>query len=78
MKNEIVKNILIVVLELEPDMSMDLVDSENIALWDSMGLLSIVTALENEFGLFIDAADAVNLTSYNNIMRFLENHPEID
>jgi len=78
MENEIVKNILIIVLELDPNISMEEVDSDNIALWDSMRMLSIVAALENEFGLFIDASDAVNLTSYNNIIKFLENHPEME
>lgn len=78
MKNEIVKNILIVVLELDPDISMELVNSERVALWDSMQFLTIIAALENEFGLFIDASDAVNLTSYNKIIKFLEHHPEVD
>ncbi len=78
MRNETVKEILIVVLELDPSTPMDQVNSENIALWDSMRQLSIVTALESEFGLFIDAADAVSLTSYNNIIKFLESHPEVD
>ena len=78
MRNETVKEILIVVLELDPGTPMDQVSSENIALWDSMRQLSIVTALESEFGLFIDAAEAVTLTSYNNIIKFLESHPEVD
>jgi len=78
MKDKIVKDILVTVLELDPLTSMERVDIDNVALWDSMRLLSIVTALENEFGLYIDAADAVNLTSYDNIIDFLENHPEVD
>ncbi len=77
MIDETVKEILIVVLELDPSTPMGPVNSENIALWDSMRQLAIVTALESEFGLFIDAADAVSLTSYNNIIKFLEAHPEV-
>ena len=46
--------------------------------WDSMRHLSIITGLENEFGIFIEASEAQNLTSFNKIVEFIENHSDIE
>lgn len=46
--------------------------------WDSMKQLTLITAIENEFDIFIEANEATNLTSYKEIIIFLNNHPEIN
>jgi len=71
------KNILTIVLKLNSDTSVQNATMESISSWDSMALLSIVTAIENEFDIFIDAAEAEHLVSYEKIIDFLNNHPEI-
>ena len=77
--SEVINQILVAVLgpdiaSLQPDgILMDSLDS-----WDSMRHLSIIAALENEFGIFIEASEAQELISYNQLIAFINNHPEID
>jgi len=77
--SEVINQILVAVLgsdivSLQPDeIRMDSLDS-----WDSMRHLSIIAALENEFGIFIEASEAQELISYNQLIAFINNHPEID
>ena len=73
-----VKEILSVVLGISDISAIESVCMNTDETWDSMKQLTIVTALENEFDIFIDAADAVNLISFESISSFLINHPELD
>lgn len=43
----------------------------NTATWDSMAHVSLVAALEGEFGIAIDAGDSLTLTSYQAARRYL-------
>ena len=72
------KNILAVVLKLDSDEAITNASMNSISGWDSMLHLSIITGLENEFDIFIEASEAEKLTSYASIIDFLNNHPEID
>ena len=40
--------------------------------WDSLGHVLLVLALESEFGVSIDAADSLSLTSYDVVRSYLE------
>ncbi len=40
--------------------------------WDSLAHVSLVAAIESEFGVSVDAADSVTLTSYQSTRLFLE------
>ncbi len=40
--------------------------------WDSLAHVSLVAAVESEFGLQIDAADSLELTSYEAVRAYLE------
>jgi acyl carrier protein len=40
--------------------------------WDSLGHVSLMLAIESEFGVSIDVADQLRLTSYPAIRRYLE------
>lgn len=39
--------------------------------WDSMAHVSLVAAIEAEFGVTIDAGDSLSLTSYDETRQFL-------
>lgn len=43
----------------------------NTPTWDSMAHVSLVTAIEGEFGIAIDAGDSLTLTSYDIARRYL-------
>jgi acyl carrier protein len=40
--------------------------------WDSLAHVSLVAAIESEFGLSIDTADSIGLTSYESARLYLE------
>lgn len=42
--------------------------------WDSLAHVTLVGAVESEFGLAIDIADSVELTSFEAILVYLEEH----
>ena len=43
---------------------MNGLDQTNSPRWDSLDHVSLVTAIESEFGLSLDAADQLRMTSY--------------
>ncbi len=45
----------------------------NVDGWDSMAHVGLVLALQREFKLSISPADAINLTSVKDIIRYLAN-----
>ena len=42
--------------------------------WDSLAHVSLILALEGEFGVEIDAVDAADLTSFDATAQYLEGH----
>ena len=50
------------------DLSID-----NIPGWDSMAHVGLILALQKEFEVSISPADAIELTSVKNIIRYLSN-----
>jgi acyl carrier protein len=50
------------------DLSID-----NVPGWDSMAHVGLILALQKEFRVSITPADAIELTSVKNIIRFLSN-----
>ena len=75
---DVVKQIMIAVLELNQDDQLEDITMDSNADWDSMRHVSIITGLENEFGIFVEADQAENLTSYDKLVTFINEHPEID
>jgi acyl carrier protein len=43
----------------------------NTPSWDSMAHVSLVAAIEGEFGIAIDAGDSLTLTSYDSARQYL-------
>jgi acyl carrier protein len=46
---------------------------ENVTGWDSMAHVGLILALQREFNVSIPPADAINLTSVKDIIRYLAN-----
>jgi len=65
-------DILRAVLALPAGADVSGARSDSEAGWDSLAHAVLVGAMESEFGLQIDAADSLELTSYEAIVRFLE------
>jgi acyl carrier protein len=43
------------------------------AQWDSLAHVSMIAALESEFNLTVDTSDALELTSFESVRRYLTN-----
>jgi len=76
--SEIVRQIIMAVLELQQNDQLEDISMDSSADWDSMRHVSIITGLENEFGIFIEAEQAESLISYDKLITFINEHPEID
>ena len=59
------------VLNLSPSADVAVCAQSNTETWDSMAHVSLVAAIEGEFGLTIDAGDSLTLTSYDAARRYL-------
>lgn len=62
------------VFNLDPSEVTDLSSNETIAEWDSMGHLSLITGLEEEFKVSLAIADAMEMTSVRHIKRVLKDY----
>lgn len=60
------------VFELSGDVDVTGLDPTNSPRWDSLDHVSLVTAIESEFGLSLDAADQLRMTSYAATATLLE------
>jgi acyl carrier protein len=60
------------VLDVPADAEVRDVRQENTARWDSLAHVVLVSAIECEFDLQVDANDSLDLTSYDAIARYLE------
>jgi acyl carrier protein len=62
------------VLNVDPSEVTDQSSRETLAQWDSMGHLSLITSLEEEFGVSLAIADAMEMTSVRDIKRILNEY----
>ena len=62
------------VLQLRSGSDVSELNQEAVPEWDSLAHVTLILAIENEFGVQVDAADAIELTSFDAIARFLESH----
>lgn len=60
------------VLNLDPGAELRGVRHEGNPAWDSLAHVTLVAAIESEFGLTIDAGDSLELTSFEAAVRYLE------
>jgi acyl carrier protein len=61
-------------LELKPGTDVTHAQQANIASWDSLAHVSLMLALEGEFGVTIGMRDQLELTSYDAIRRYFADH----
>jgi acyl carrier protein len=61
-------------LGLAPDALDEHSSADTLTAWDSLGHLTIVLALESEFGIQLPTGDAVTLRSVARIRDYLESH----
>jgi acyl carrier protein len=66
--NEIVRSIL----QLPPDADVSRARQLSVETWDSLAHVSLMLAIESEFGVSIDIADQIELTSVPAIRLYLE------
>ncbi len=66
--NEIVRS----VLQLPTDQDVSRARQLSVESWDSLAHVSLMLAIESEFGISIDIADQIALTSYPSIRLYLE------
>ena len=62
------------VLHLSSGRDVSELEQADVPEWDSLAHVSLILAVEEEFGVQVDAADAIELTSYDAVARFLESH----
>jgi acyl carrier protein len=60
------------VFELSPGTAVREMPQQGSPKWDSLGHVTLVTAIESEFGLSLDAADQLRMTSYATTSTLLE------
>jgi len=61
-------------LELAPGTDVTHAAQANVATWDSLAHVSLMLALEGEFGVTVSMRDQLELTSYDAIRRYLAEH----
>ena len=66
------RDIFRAVFELPGDLDVTSLDQTNSPRWDSLDHVSLVTAIESEFGISLDAADQFRMTSYAGTAILLE------
>jgi len=60
------------VFELAPDADVSRLRQINAPTWDSLAHVSLVTGIESEFGVSLDAGDQLRMTSYSATALLLE------
>src|SRR5215469_7945106 len=62
------------VFELPPDAPVQNIRQINVRKWDSLGHVLLMSAIESEFGVQLDIATSVQLTSFESLEHYLTEH----
>jgi len=54
----------------EKDISLE-TNRNNLSEWDSLGHISLISMVEEEFGMSIDAEDIISIMSVNDLIRLI-------
>lgn len=68
------REVLRAVFELGPDFDVTTLAQASHEGWDSLAHTVLMGALESEFAVVVEVGDALDLTSYDAIARFIERH----
>jgi len=69
-----VEDVVARVFNLDVSEVTDQSSKETLVQWDSMGNLSLIASLEEEFNVSIAIADAMEMTSVKHIKRILKDY----
>jgi acyl carrier protein len=58
-------------LDLPADASVDELRYQDNEKWDSLAHMSLIAAIEDEFGVMIDTDDVINMSSFAEAVRIL-------
>lgn len=61
-------------LEVSDDFPVDSLEYRGIEKWDSLAHMSLVAALEDEFGVMIDTDDVIDMSSFTKAREILAKH----
>ncbi|MGW4502345.1 acyl carrier protein [Micromonospora sp. NPDC004336] len=61
-------------LELSDDAVVDGLEYRGIENWDSLAHMSLVAAVEDEFGVMLDTDEVIDLSSFDRARQILEKH----
>ncbi|MDC0225294.1 hypothetical protein OAK61_00695 [Gammaproteobacteria bacterium] len=64
--------ILITILELDDNVSLDGLDSTNYKKWDSLAQVHLIAAIESEFQISVEVSEYEKFISYSAIKTLLE------
>ncbi|MFF5173188.1 acyl carrier protein [Micromonospora sp. NPDC000089] len=61
-------------LELPGDAPVDNLEYRGIDKWDSLAHMSLVAAIEDEFGVMLDTDEVIDLSAFSRAREILEKH----
>lgn len=62
--NDRLKGLYVEVLELSEDVDVESLKYRDIPQWDSLGHMSLVAAIEDEFGVQLDTEQVIGMSSF--------------
>lgn len=62
--NDRLKNLFVEVLELPGDVDVESLKYRDISQWDSLGHMSLVAAIEDEFDVQLDTEQVIGMSSF--------------
>lgn len=62
--NDRLKSLYVEVLELPEDVDVESLKYRDIPQWDSLGHMSLVAAIEDEFGVQLDTEQVIGMSSF--------------
>lgn len=62
--NDRLKGLYVEVLELPEDVDVESLKYRDIPQWDSLGHMSLVAAIEDEFGVQLDTEQVIGMSSF--------------
>jgi len=69
---DILKQIMISVLDLDDNIEFSKLTQKNLDKWDSMAIVNLVVAVESDLGVKINNEEFKNFISFQNIVSLIE------
>jgi acyl carrier protein len=71
---ETLESVFRAVFDLPEGSEIQKIQQLGFASWDSLAHVTLISAIESEFSVSIDLADSIELTSFEAILLYLEEH----